>query len=742
MKTGRRARAGWALAFAAGAAGAALALWAPLPANRLASYPADTVLLDRRGVPLRVRLGYGEVDCRPIPLAQAGAWTVPALLAAEDRRFFRHPGVDPLAVLRAAVLNLAHRRIVSGASTLTTQVIKLVEPRPRSWAAKRREFAAALRLERRLSKPAILEQYLNRAPFGGNLTGVESASRAYFHKHARDLTLAESALLMGLPQAPSRLRPDRHPAAARRRQAWVLRRMEACGMITPEQARQALRQPAPVRRQAAAFAAPHFCDMLLGAGGLGGTVITTLDAELQARVEALLRARVAALAAQGVQGGAAVVLEVRTGAVRAMAGAPDFHDARRAGQVNGAIAPRSPGSALKPFVYALALDAGLVTPASRIGDVPLPLPAYEPRNFDATFSGPVSVREALTRSLNLPALVLTRRLGQARVVETLRRLGLSTLRRPAAWYGLGIAVGGGEVTLLDLANAYACLARLGEYRPARLLEGAPPEPARRLFSPAAAFLVAEILGDPARGLEADRAALLHAPRVAWKTGTSAGCRDAWTLAYNPEYVVGVWLGNPDGRASPALIGAAAAAPLALELFGSLYPRRAAPWFTEPAGLTSRLVCVRSGECPGPACAELVTDYAIPYVSPTTRCTIHRGAAAADSAVEHWPAGIARQLRRNGMADGGADPGPAAPPRILSPANGEVYQRFTPVAGIRQEVPLQAASAPGPLYWFANGVFLGETPADEALFWPLRPGRWTLTCADRAGRGDRVTVRVE
>ncbi len=691
----------------------------------IAPYPQSTVLLDYAGRPLRWRLGPDDQDCRPVAAAPE-SWVCQALVAAEDQRFWRHAGVDPLAIARAVLQNLASGRIVSGASTLSTQVIKLNQPRPRTWWTKLVEAVAALKMEGVVTKRAILEQYLNRAPFGGNLVGVEAASQRYFSKSARDLSLAEAALVVGLPQAPARLRPDRHPAAARARRDYVLGRMVAEGMIPAAQAAQASRQDPVLARAARPFLAPHFCDFVLQRTAPAGRVRTTLDLDLQHAAEQLLAAQAPALRAQQVYGAAIVILEVESGAVRAMVGSPDYDDTRHAGQVNAAARPRSPGSALKPFVYAMALEQGLCTPATTIVDEPLAFAGYDPLNFDRRFVGPVTVREALVQSLNIPAIKLGRQVGIPRLLTHLRGLGLDTLDQTAEHYGLGLVIGDGEVRLLDLVNAYACLARGGTYLPFTTLAGIAHPEATPVFSPATAFLVADML----KGEERLRALCGHnaavaAPPMAWKTGTSTGFRDAWTIAYNPEYVVGVWLGNPDGQAAEALVGGVLAAPLVYDLFRRLYPDGVGPWYEPPANLRRRDVCVASGLPPGPWCATATEDWYQPGIAPNALCPACADAQATPAAT-------------------GNTANPASALAIVAPANGAQYRCLQGMETLNQQLAL-SVTHPDPgtdLYWFVNGRFWRQARADAPLFWSLAPGSWTFVCCDRDGRQDRVSIVVD
>lgn len=669
----------------------------------LNDYGAGTVLLDRYGTPLRVRLGAQDQDCRPVDIGTVSPWAKAALIAAEDKRFETHIGVDPLALARALLQNLVYARRISGASTLSTQVIRLAEPRPRTFKTKLIEAVKAIRMERSLTKAEILEQHINRAPFGSNLTGLEAAARQYFDKSAGDLTLAEAALLMGLPQSPARLRPDRHPEAARTRMNYVLERMEHGGTITPEQRVCAQRQPLHSGRGNRPFQAPHFSDFVLQRYQRPGRLNTTIDLPLQTTVERIMTDRTEALHARQIHGAAVVVLEVATGAVRAMLGSPDYSDRLYAGMVNGAAAPRSPGSALKPFIYAMALDQGLITPGTMLDDCPTVYRDVRPDNFDGTFRGRVSARNALILSLNIPALTLTEQTGLQTVVDHLRDLGLSTLTRPAEEYGLGIALGGGETRLLDLVNAYACLARGGRYLPYRVVEepsSAPPVP-RVIFSAETAYMIADMLGGRERSMDifghiADAAL----PRIAWKTGTSSGYRDAWTVAWNPDYVVGVWLGNADGSPAPEMTGANTAAPIAGDIFRALCGAETDRWFEKPAGLKERFLV--------------------------------------DGSSEWYIPGISRPLPE---ARALAEVSPAL--RITAPADGTVY-RFSDSSLADQSVALQANAihAGKLLHWFANGLHIGTTTAAQPLYWPLQKGNWTLTCGDSDGNRASISLCVE
>ena len=722
-----------------GMAGFWVALWVvPFEVAKLGEYPASLMLTDRAGQPLRVWLGPRDMDCRPLYEPQTGDWIAQAMVASEDQRFWRHPGLDVCALGRAVWQNVTSFRRVSGASTLSTQVIRMVEPRRRNVWNKAVEAFQALQMEQRVGKTEILGHYLNRAPFGSNIVGIESAARRYFGKGAADLSLAEASLLAGLPQSPSRLRPDRYPERAKRRQGYVLDRMLACGFITSNEYAEAAAQPVKIRPAPYPFRAPHFCELVEAPrGGVATTVRTTLDAGLQRVAEESLRRQAGVLAAGGVRGGAVVILEVKTGSVRALVGSPDFQ-ARGDGQVNGALAARSAGSTLKPFAYALAMDRGLLTPQAVLADVPTLFRDYEPENFDPTFRGLVPARDALLLSLNLPAIEVERRVGQPLFYRTLRGLGLDTLSHSAEHYGLGLVIGNGEVRLLDLANSYAALARGGEIRPFRVLEEAALARATRVFSPEACWLVTDMLSGDERAMDTTgHAADVRLPPMAWKTGTSAGFRDAWTVAYNPEYVIGVWVGNPDGAPAEQLVGRKVATPIVWEIFRQLYPDNDGPWFAQPEGVQMREACAVSGCVPGPHCQHRIEDWSIEGVSRHEVCTVHRG-----DGQEHWPTEVASFLNRQRVPAKSA--APATPIRITSPARGGTYRLLDAVAGRAQQIPLDAASGAGgeTMHWFVNDRYLGESRPGAPLFWPLQRGSFQIVCSDSRGASDRLQIAVE
>ncbi|MEA4856459.1 MAG: penicillin-binding protein 1C [Solidesulfovibrio sp.] len=733
------------------------------------SPPASTVVAARNGLPLRLYLAPDEAWRFPTRLAAIAPILPRLIVAAEDRHFFRHPGVNPLSLARAALSNLRAGHVVSGGSTITMQLARLAEPKPRTLAGKCREALAALALERRLSKAAILERYCNMAPYGGNIVGIGAASLLYFGKTPDRLSLAEAALFTVIPRAPSALDPLRHPGEAKAARDALLAAMARRGVIDAKAAAEAMGAPVPAKLAAPPFVAPQFCELARQAAPAAIRVDTTLDPAVQKAVADILRGRRAGLAAQGIGAAAAVVLDVASRDVLALVGSTDFFGDARFGQINGAVIRRSPGSALKPFLYAMGLDAGLVFPQSQLLDIPTAFAGYKPKNYDGLFRGRVTTEQALVTSLNVPAVRLLHAVGPAPFLDTLRLAGLSSLDKPAGHYGLSLVLGGGEVTLLALANAYADLASLGEHRPPRLLAG-PAGPGTRLFSPEAAAMVTEMLAKverPDLPTSWDRA--LAVPAVAWKTGTSYGHRDAWAIGYSADRVIGVWVGNMDGTPVKGISGAVHAGPILFELFRAVEPRGSRLAVPSWCNIREVEVCADSRELPGPDCPRRVPARIVPGVTRLGPCPVHgrqlvdaaSGKAlsadclasheAASVVVSRYPAELVSWWRATGIpfeAPPEPEPGCGAPagqgPRIVSPspATPYVYRRDAPAEAQRIALSADAPADSRRLSWYADGELIAQGGPGERLFWQPSPGRKRLVCVDDLGRLDAVTVRVE
>jgi penicillin-binding protein 1C len=651
----------------------------------------STTILDRNGKLLRA---FAMAD---------GRWRLPAhakdvdpgylnlLLNFEDKRFRSHIGVDPLAIGRAAFQLVTRGHIVSGGSTITMQVARLMEPRQeRSVTAKLRQMVRAVQLERKLSKDEILDLYLTLAPFGGNLEGVRAASFAYFGKEPKRLSLAESALLVALPQSPETRRLDRHPDVARAARDRILSLMVADGRVSADDAMQAKRENVPRLRKPMPLLAPHSTDQSLAIMKDTPTNQLTLDSTIQAALEQLARDRAIALGPDVSIGILAVDNE--TGDVLAHVGSSDYFDVKRAGQVDMTRAVRSPGSTLKPFIYGLAFEDGFVHPESLIEDRPVRYGVYAPENFDMTFQGTVTVRKALQMSLNVPAIALLDRIGSNRLTARIRQAGANLILPRDETPGLAMGLGGVGITLSDLVRLYAGLARSGDTVALREIvrpdDREEPE-ARRLLDPSAAWLTANVLmGTPPPD---------NAPRnrLAFKTGTSYGYRDAWSIGFDGRMTIGVWVGRPDGAPVPGLTGRTAAAPVLFDAFA------------------------RTGRLPqGLARAP-------------------KGTLMASNAKLPLP------LRRFRASGDFVRTGNEQALRIQFPLNGSRIDAYGGGQANVSPMPVKVAGGVLPLTMMVNGVAIGSIDSRrQKLVDPPGPGFARLTVMDATGAADTVVVRIQ
>src|SRR5882724_8429860 len=776
----------------------------PFPWKALDRPPA-VVIADREGEPLRFLLPEDGRWRLPVKLGELPPELPRALVASEDQRFWHHPGVDPLAILRAAWSDLRARQIISGGSTIPMQIARMAEPRRRNLWSKARESFRALQLTRRYSKTKLLEIYLNLLPYGGNVEGVGAASWFYFGKAPERLSLGEIALLTALPRSPQRYDPTTgQPGQAAARTAR--------GAFPEGEIAAARLQPIPVVRRRPPFVAPHWCELVasgLGSrpniGGMSGParLRTSLDRRLQRTAEEQVARRAKELAGEGIANAAVVVIENRTHAVRALVGSADFFDRRHQGQVNGATARRSPGSTLKPFLYGMALDEGRLLPDSYVLDVPTDYSGYVPENYDGQYHGRVTVREALIHSLNAPAVRLLAEVGLADFHKLLLKGGIATLDRPVEKYGLPLILGAGEVTLLDLANLYASLADGGQYQPYRTLEEGPEPPRRRsvprsrshrvfhprprnlptgaaperLLSPEAAWAITGILTDLRRPDLPDAWDIARdVPAVAWKTGTSYGHRDAWAVGWSGRYTIGVWVGNFDARPVQGISGSQHAGPLLFDLFraiertigeggGAEAPRK--PLGVEPEEIE---VCAESHELPGPYCPTRIRVPYLPGRSKLSACAYHRqvlvDARSGDllsgdcvSARPHrfrvltvYPPELAAWWRTQGnhvddlprLAAGCSGVPSGEAPKIVSPDASTAYHLRKDAPAEFQRIPLVARAGPGAthLFWYQDGLLVATNAPGEKLFLPPERGLHRLVVTDDLGRSEGVTYRVE
>ena len=546
------------------------------------------LVLDREGKVLHASLTPGGRWRFPVRPAEVSPLYLRMLLAFEDKRFYHHPGVDPLAVARSIWQLVRWKKVISGASTLTMQVVRLLEPRPRTFRTKLLEMLRALQLEWHFKKEEILSIYLTLTPFGGNLEGVRAASLAYFGKEPQWFSPSKAALLVALPQSPTRLRPDRHPQRARAARNKVLTRMARAGVLSGDLAIESMKDPVPTGRQPRPRVAPHLSRRLWTDGGEITLHRTWIDPRFQYAVQRLVRR--AAKASGPAVSTAVLVVENKTRNVISYVGSAGFFEEDRHGQVDMVIRRRSPGSTLKPFIYGLAMDEGLIHPETIVRDSRVRFGSYAPSNFDGDFHGEVTVREALQRSLNIPAVRVLNRVGPSRVMGEFRSAGVfPKLSGLSGEPGLALALGGVGLTLEELVTLFAALPDGGMVKSLRLTKKPTasksaekkrmsdsgklfPRRTHRLMGPAAAWYLTRILEGTPRPPKRvqETSATSHAP-IAFKTGTSYGYRDAWAIGYNRRYTVGVWTGRPDGTPVPGLTGRETAAPLLFQIFEQLPP---------------------------------------------------------------------------------------------------------------------------------------------------------------------------
>ena len=737
-----------------------------------ARVPLSTGVWSADGEVLRVTLASDDQYRLWVPLEEIAPVYLETVLLKEDRWFYWHPGVNPVALTRAATRTFGGDR--QGGSTLTMQLARLLyRMNTKTLTGKAKQIAAALWLERRYSKHDLLEAYVNLAPFGGNIEGVGAASRIYFGKAPDRLTLGEALTLAVVPQSPTSRggasSSEARLLAARTRLGadWLAR-----SGARPEDAdndRRQLELPILARPQfAMPRLAPHFVDaMLADPARHRGRLVTTLDASLQRALELQIRRYLAERNEVGMQNAAAIVIDTRDMAVKAWVGSADYWNARD-GQVNGVLAKRSPGSALKPFIYALALDEGVLHPRTMLRDAPSAFGPFTPENFDGQFAGPVSAQDALVRSRNIPAVWVSSQLTQPTLYDFLRTAGIRDMK-PESFYGLALALGGGEVTMEELAGLYAMLANQGLLRPLRSEASAQLDPGVRLLSPQASFITLDMLrNNPRPGSDGLATPRMQWP-VAWKTGTSWGFRDAWTAGIAGPYAVVTWIGNFNGQGNPAFVGADAAAPLFFRIIDALNlmrPSEPAVSMAPPEGVSRVAVCVGSGDLPNADCPHTMDTWFIPGKSPIRVSQLHRrvaldrttGIAVCPPYVtdvrfevyEYWSSDLLSLFREAGVPRRlppalpacAMDDGREAP-RIASPLRNVTYalqkSRSQDIISLDAIVSADVKR----VYWFDGNALIGaRTIAEGALPWrPDRAGLHLIRVVDDHGRAAERDVTV-
>ena len=765
----------------------ALAVVRHYPKLALSSYYTSSVAVyDARGQLLRLTLAKDDRYRLWLPLESISPEIIEAFLLQEDRWFYRHLGVNPLSLMRGGWRTYVTQEPRQGGSTITMQLARLLDRNPsrssRTIGAKVKQTVRAVALEAMYSKREILEAYLNLVPYGANVEGVGAASLIHFGKSTRSLSLPETLTLAVIPQAPARrtlgrnLHRDQRQADGASLTGARLRLFDRWLARYPQAASQAGLMKLALNLRTSShlpFLAPHTVNHLVARdGGVSPEIHSTLDLRLQRTLERQIHRYVERQRRIGIENATAMLIDYRSMEVKAVVGSAGFHNAAINGQVNGTLAKRSPGSTLKPFIYALAMDQGLIHPLSVLKDAPAAFGPFSPENFDGTFIGPITARDALIRSRNIPAVGLAAKLSQPSLYDFLKRAGVSRMASEKH-YGLSLALGGGDVTMEELVTMYGVLANRGVLHTLQYRKSAQERTAAndgvRLISEEASFMTLDILRSnprPEGSIAGTRASI----PVAWKTGTSWGFRDAWSAGVFGPYVLAVWIGRFDGEGNPAYVGVQAAAPLFFQIVDAIAAEDhglTEPVFRNPPNLTRVEVCAASGDLPNVHCPMKATTWFMPGKSPIRVSDVHR-AVMIDTRTgriacppyeqgrvqqvvyEYWPSDLMRLFTQAGVprrAPPTGDCGSASiggtPPAISAPVRGAAYVMRASQPD-RNVVPLAATAEGGvnTLYWFANDSFVTAGKPGAALPWkPAQPGRYLLRVVDEQGRADSREVVV-
>lgn len=751
------------------AAGLTLRLWPRQPLSE--RIPSSVAILDDKGRLLRLTVAADQQYRLWTRVEDVSPLLVQALLLHEDRYFYWHPGVNPSALVRAAFATYTGGTR-QGGSTITMQLARLLYGlNTRTPSGKFRQIALAIGLEMRYSKHDLIEAHLNLIPFGANIQGVGAASLIYFGRSPGSLALNEALTLVLIPQAPTTRNPlsENEPAQLTHARLRLFRQWIALHPRDRDQS-----EAVSIRLQYRGprdlpFVAPHFTTYVIAQDNAERVIPATLDLYQQQTVERILQSYVREQRRMGIDNAAALLVDARDMAVRAAVGSARFTDDSISGQVNGTLAKRSPGSALKPFVYALAIDQGLIHPLTVLKDAPTAFGTFSPENFDGRFVGPINATEALIRSRNVPAVALSARLSQPSFYEFLRSAGISQLASERH-YGLALALGGGEVTMEETAALYAVIANHGLLRPLRHRRDEPVAPGTRLLSEEASFMTLDMLRQNPRP-EDSAIQLQRRLPVAWKTGTSWGFRDAWSAGVFGHYVLVVWVGNFDGSGNPAFVGAQAAAPLFFRIVDAMQAAEAGMgevWLRPPPGVSRVDVCAASGDLPNADCPQTATTWYIPGRSPIRVSEIHRRIwidtrtnrqacppydtqFVRSEVFELWSSDMLRLFAQAGIprrtpppsGECGRDlPGGHAP-SISSPLRNATYTMRASRVG-SDSIPL-AATTDGSvrtLHWFVDDAYVGTTRPESAVAWtPGHSGAFLVRAIDDQGRADSRELNV-
>ncbi|MDD5491966.1 MAG: penicillin-binding protein 1C [bacterium] len=741
----------------------------PLPVFKLEE-DFSTVHLSSENELLRINLSPTGKYRVKLKLEDISEYLKKGFLFYEDRYFYRHKGINPISLCRALATNIKYQKKL-GASTITMQIAKMIEPKPRTIKAKLLEMVRALQLEKKYSKQELLEMYLNSVPMGGNIEGVGAAAYLYFNKPASQLSLGESALLIALPKSPTANRPDISPVKAKKQRNKVLDRIGVQLAQYSDMIAGAREERIPAKREENPFKAPSL--IVRAAGGPEFIKTYCISMPLQAYGEELIAKSVKRLSIRGCYNGALIIIDNRTMKVLAYVGTADFNDALHGGQINCANIKRSPGSLLKTFLYAQGVEEGKITPKKILYDIERHYEGYNPANFDKKFTGLVTAEEALIDSLNVPAVNLEYELGKKGLRDFLQRARLMDRSRNKLNPGLSIVLGAYPLTLEELVKLYASMANNGKMRELVFLENdLSKNEGVQILSPEACFIITSCLAKIQR-TDLPRAWEFTPTRgrIAFKTGTSFGLKDAWCIGYNPDYTVGVWLGNTDAKGSTALVGIRATAPILVEVFNYL-TRYHDSWFQKPGQVEERLICALSGEVAGPYCQNTLTDYYIPGISNNSVCAVHQKIQVRkkdgkevcrycmdglpgeykDKVIEIWPPDVASFLRKNGRKVATTPEhnttctvfASAKELKIESPLPNShyVFNPALPAGSQKIELTAQSVNPGTEVYWYVDDCLLARGSPDKMVLMQPAIGEHKITVMNARGAYDTVSINVQ
>jgi penicillin-binding protein 1C len=727
----------------------------------------STIITDSKGEVIHAYLTSDQQWRMKTDLSEISPLLRKTIVEKEDKYFYYHPGINPIAMVRAFFKNGWRMRRTSGASTITMQVARALEPKKRTYWNKVKEIFRAFQLEWKYSKDEILQLYLNKVPYGGNIEGVKSASIFYFRKNPDHLSLAEITALSIIPNRPSSLVIGKNnDLIVEERNKWLLEFARE-KIFSQREIADALKEPLTATRGSAPNFIPHLA-WKLKKQGAGDIVRTPIELNSQRKIEKLVKDYSRGLALKNIHNAAVIVIDNATHRVISYTGSADFKDTTDGGQVNGADAVRQPGSTLKPLLYGLCIDGGLLTPKMVINDVPVNYQGYAPENYDRKFRGYTTMEFALEHSLNIPAVKSLKMLGKDKLIQKLAVCDFGQVKKDQKKLGLSMILGGCGATLEELTGLYSVFANEGMYyRPVYRIEDTGQAAGQRILSPAATFMINETLSKVNRpDFPLNWESTVHLPKIGWKTGTSYGRRDAWSIGYNKRYTVGVWIGNFSATGVPELSGASVATPLLFTVFNTIDYDDDQSWYSQPKDCDLRIVCSETGLPPADICTNLVTDYFIPLISPSKKCdNMQEVMVSPDEKISYCrlcapPSGYKKKLYKliapemkeyfeeKGIAfqqipthnplcekvfrEGG--------PVVVSPANGNeslISKKDPEPLQLRCRVSNDVAK----VYWYINNKYYRSTPAGSRQFFVPEEGPVKISCTDDKGRNRDVWIRV-